>query len=144
MNPTFSKASPSRSFTAFFKLGCTAFGGPAAYISMFRHEFVQNRKWLDDEQFLDLLGATNLIPGPNATEMAIHLGFLRAGWFGLVAGGLAFTLPGMLAVLGLSWLYVQYGSLPKQAGFIWHKTSDDCHHRPRLYGSWGAKLSRTN
>jgi chromate transporter len=117
MNPAFSRHRLLEVFTAFFKLGCTAFGGPAAYISMFRHEFVQNRKWLDDEQFLDLLGATNLIPGPNATEMAIHLGFLRAGWFGLVAGGLAFTLPGMLAVLGLSWLYVQYGSTP-EAGWL--------------------------
>jgi chromate transporter len=101
----------------FLKLGTTAFGGPAAHIGMFRQEFVQRRKWLTDEQFLDLLGATNLIPGPNSTEMAIHLGFLRAGWPGLVAGGLAFTLPAMLIVLALSWAYVQFGSTP-QAGWL--------------------------
>src|SRR5262245_60071254 len=67
----------------FLKLGVTAFGGPAAHIAMMRHEVVRRRAWLDDQRFLDLLGATNLIPGPNSTEMAIHLGFLRAGWWGL-------------------------------------------------------------
>jgi chromate transporter len=102
---------------AFLKLGATAFGGPAAHIGMFRQEFVQRRKWLTDEQFLDLLGATNLIPGPNSTEMAIHLGFLRAGRAGLVAGGVAFTLPAMLIVLALSWAYVRFGSTP-QAGWL--------------------------
>jgi chromate transporter len=102
---------------AFLKLGATAFGGPAAHIGMFRQEFVQRRKWLSDEQFLDLLGATNLIPGPNSTEMAIHIGYLRAGWPGLIAGGLAFTLPAMLIVLVLSWAYVQFGSTP-QVGWL--------------------------
>jgi chromate transporter len=102
---------------AFLKLGLTAFGGPAAHIGMFRQEFVQRRKWLSDERFLDLLGATNLIPGPNSTEMAIHIGFLRAGWPGLIAGGVSFTLPAMLIVLALSWMYVQYGSTP-QAGWL--------------------------
>jgi chromate transporter len=102
---------------AFLKLGLTAFGGPAAHIGMFRQEFVQRRRWLSDERFLDLLGATNLIPGPNSTEMAIHIGFLRAGWPGLIAGGVAFTLPAMLIVLVLSWMYVQFGSTP-QAGWL--------------------------
>lgn len=102
---------------AFLKLGATAFGGPAAHIGMFRHEFVQRRKWLTDEQFLDLLAATNLIPGPNSTEMAIHIGSLRAGWPGLIAGGLAFTLPAMLIVLALSWAYVRFGATP-QAGWL--------------------------
>ncbi len=102
-------------FFLFLKLGCTAFGGPAAHISLFRQEVVQRRKWITDEQFLDLLGATNLIPGPNSTEMAIHIGYVHAGWLGLVAGGLAFTLPAMLIVIGLAWLYVTYGSTP-QAG----------------------------
>jgi len=107
-----------REVTALFlKLGFTAFGGPAAHIGMFRQEFVQRRKWLTDEHFLDLLGATNLIPGPNSTEMAIHLGFLRAGWAGLIAGGAAFTLPAVLIVLVLAWLYVKYGSTP-QAGWL--------------------------
>ena len=104
-------------FTLFLKLGFTAFGGPAAHIGMFRLEVVQRRKWLTDEQFLDLLGATNLIPGPNSTEMAIHIGFVRAGWPGLIVGGLAFTLPAMLIVLALAWLYVTYGSTP-QAGAL--------------------------
>jgi len=103
--------------SAFLKLGFTAFGGPAAHIGLFRKEFVQQRRWLSDEEFLDLLGATNLIPGPNSTEMAIHIGFRQAGWPGLVAGGLAFTLPAALIVLALSWLYVKYGSTP-QAGWL--------------------------
>lgn len=106
-------------FTAFLKLGFTAFGGPAAHIGMFRDEFVRRRKWLTDEAFLDLLGATNLIPGPNSTEMAIHIGFLRAGWLGLIAGGLAFTLPAMFIVLALSWLYVEYGSTPQVAWLLY-------------------------
>lgn len=104
-------------FTAFLKLGFTAFGGPAAHISMFRDEFVRRRRWLTDETFLDLLGATNLIPGPNSTEMAIHIGFLRAGWLGLIAGGIAFTLPAVLIVMALSWFYVEYGSTPS-AGWL--------------------------
>jgi chromate transporter len=104
-------------FASFLKLGFTAFGGPAAHIGMFRDEFVRRRKWLSDEAFLDLLGATNLIPGPNSTEMAIHIGFLRAGWVGLIVSGLAFTVPAMLIVLAFAWLYVEYGSTP-QAGWL--------------------------
>jgi chromate transporter len=101
----------------FLRLGFTAFGGPAAHIGMFRHEVVARRKWVTDEEFLDLLGATNLIPGPNSTEMAIHLGFRRAGWPGLLAGGLGFVLPATCMVLGLSWLYVRFGTTP-QVGWI--------------------------
>lgn len=97
----------------FLKLGLTAFGGPAAHIAMLHDEAVKRRRWLSDEQFLDLLGATNLIPGPNSTEMAIHLGFLRAGWAGLVVGGACFILPAMLVVTALAWAYVQFGSLPQ-------------------------------
>lgn len=106
-------------FTPFLKLGFTAFGGPAAHIGMFRDEFVRRRKWLTDEAFLDLLGATNLIPGPNSTEMAIHIGYLRAGWAGLFAGGLAFTLPAMLIVLVFAWLYVEYGSTPQASWLLY-------------------------
>lgn len=106
-------------FTAFLKLGFTAFGGPAAHIGMFREEFVRRRKWLTDEAFLDLLGATNLIPGPNSTEMAIHIGYLRAGWAGLLAGGLAFTLPAMLIVLLFAWLYVEFGSTPQASWLLY-------------------------
>jgi len=88
----------------FLKLGITAFGGPAAHIAMMHDEVVKRRKWLDDQQFLDMLGATNLIPGPNSTEMAIHVGFLRAGWLGLVVGGVCFILPAMLIVMVLAWV----------------------------------------
>lgn len=104
---------------SFLKLGFIALGGPAAHIGMFRDEFVLRRKWLTDEAFLDLLGATNLIPGPNSTEMAIHIGFLRAGWAGLIAGGLAFTLPAMLIVLVFAWLYVEYGSTPQASWLLY-------------------------
>jgi chromate transporter len=97
----------------FLKLGFTAFGGPAAHIGIMHNEVVVRRKWLTDEEFLDLLGATNLIPGPNSTEMAIHIGYLRAGWPGLLAGGFCFMAPATLIVLGLSWLYVQYGNTPQ-------------------------------
>src|SRR3954447_15288545 len=86
------------------KLGLIAFGGPAAHIAMMRDEIVRRRQWVDDQHFLDLLGATNIIPGPNSTEMAIHLGYVRAGWRGLIAAGVAFILPAMLLVMGLAWL----------------------------------------
>ncbi len=97
----------------FLRLGLTAFGGPAAHIGMMRDEVVRRRQWLSDQQFLDLLGATNLIPGPNSTEMAIHIGFVRAGWIGLLLGGVCFILPAMLIVIGLAWLYVTYRTLPQ-------------------------------
>lgn len=97
----------------FLRLGLTAFGGPAAHIAMLHNETTRRRRWLTDEQYLDLVGATNLIPGPNSTEMAIHIGYLRAGWPGLVVGGLCFILPAMLMVLGLAWAYVEFGSLPQ-------------------------------
>lgn len=86
----------------FLRLGVTAFGGPAAHVGMMHDEVVKRRKWLSDEQFLDLIGATNLIPGPNSTEMAIHIGFQRAGWLGLVVGGLCFIVPAMVIVLSMA------------------------------------------
>jgi chromate transporter len=101
----------------FLKLGVTAFGGPAAHIAMMHDETVKRRKWLGDQEFLDLVGATNLIPGPNSTEMAIHIGFLRAGWPGLITGGLCFIMPAMLIVMLLAWIYVRFGSAP-QAGWL--------------------------
>jgi len=100
----------------FFRLGATAFGGPAAYIAIVQRETVRKRAWLDDQNFLDLVGAINLIPGLNATEMALYLGLIRAGWLGYLASGLLFILPGMLATLGLAWVYVTYGSLPQIGG----------------------------
>src|SRR5213594_627590 len=103
----------------FLKLGTIAFGGPAAHIAMMREEVVRRRRWVSDERFVDLLGATNLIPGPNSTEMAIHLGFLRAGWPGLIAGGICFIVPAMLIVLGCAWLYVRYGARPEAGWFLY-------------------------
>ncbi|HTP42072.1 MAG TPA: chromate efflux transporter [Nitrospiria bacterium] len=101
----------------FLKLGTIGFGGPAAHIAMMHDEAVRRRGWLTDQEFLDLVGATNLIPGPNSTEMAIHLGFRRAGWPGLLAGGLCFILPASLIVTALAWVYVRFGSTP-QAGWL--------------------------
>lgn len=101
----------------FLKLGLIGFGGPAAHIALMEDEVVRRRRWLTREQFLDLLGATNLIPGPNSTEMAIHVGFVRAGWPGLVAGGACFILPAMLITLALAVAYAHYGRLP-EAGWI--------------------------
>ena len=101
----------------FLKLGVIGFGGPAAHIALMEDEVVRRRRWLTREEFLDLLGATNLIPGPNSTEMAIHIGFVRAGWPGLVAGGACFILPAMLVTLGLAIAYSRYGRLP-EAGWI--------------------------
>lgn len=97
----------------FLRLGFTAFGGPAAHIGMFHDEAVKKRKWLTDQEFLDLLGVTNLIPGPNSTEMAIHIGYRQAGLRGLLAAGLCFILPAMLIVLGFAWAYVNYGETPQ-------------------------------
>ncbi|MBI2852052.1 MAG: chromate efflux transporter [Chloroflexi bacterium] len=101
----------------FLKIGSTAFGGPAAYIAIMHREVVRRRAWMDDQRFLDLVGATNIIPGPNATEIAIHLGLVRAGWSGFVAAGAVFILPGMLATLLFAWAYVRFGALP-QTGWI--------------------------
>jgi chromate transporter len=97
----------------FLRLGATAFGGPAAHIAMLEDEVVRRRKWLSEERFLDLLGATNLIPGPNSTEMAIHVGWERRRWSGLVVAGLAFILPAAAITGALAWAYVRFGALPQ-------------------------------
>jgi len=96
----------------FLRLGFTAFGGPAAHIALFHDEVVKRRRWITEEQFMDMLGAVNLIPGPNSTEMAIHIGYERAGWRGLVAAGVCFILPAALIVGVLAALYVQFGTTP--------------------------------
>lgn len=101
----------------FLKLGIIGFGGPAAHLAMMREEVVKRKKWLSDEQFLDLNGATNLIPGPNSTEMAIHLGYVRAGWPGFLLAGVCFILPATLIVSGLAWMYLKYGTRP-DAGWL--------------------------
>ncbi len=97
----------------FLRLGITAFGGPAAHIAMMRHEVVERRHWLTDKEFLDLLAATNLIPGPNSTEMAIHLGYKHGGKAGLIIAGICFILPASLIVVAIAWAYAQYGNTPQ-------------------------------
>ncbi len=104
---------------SFFRLGTTAFGGPAAHIAMMEEEFVRRRGWLSHAEFLDMLGATNLIPGPNSTEMAIHIGHRRAGWKGLVVGGVCFIVPATLIVMAAAWAYVRFGSLPQFQGIMY-------------------------
>jgi chromate transporter len=107
------KGTPREVAAYFARLGFTAFGGPAAHIAMMRQDLVVRRKWVTDARFLDLIGATNLVPGPNSTEMAIHLGFIRAGWRGLVLGGACFILPAVGMVLALAWAYDEFGSRPQ-------------------------------
>lgn len=97
----------------FFRLGAIAFGGPAAHIAMMDEEIVQKRKWITRERLLDLLGVTNLIPGPNSTELAINIGYDRAGWKGLLVAGSAFIFPAMVMVWILAYVYVEYRSLPE-------------------------------
>ncbi len=96
----------------FLKLGTVAFGGPAAHIAMMQDEVVDRREWFSRQRFLDLVGASNLIPGPNSTELAIHIGYERAGWAGLLVAGSSFILPAMFIVTGFAWAYVEYGSTP--------------------------------
>jgi chromate transporter len=103
----------------FLKLGIIGFGGPAAHIAMMQNEVVTKRKWLTEQQFLDLVGATNLIPGPNSTEMAIHIGREKAGWKGLIIAGLCFILPAVFITGFFAWLYKQYGQVPEVTPFIY-------------------------
>lgn len=98
---------------AFTRLGFIAFGGPAAHLGLMEDEFVQRRKWLDREHFLDLASAVNFIPGPNSTELAIHLGLIRAGFPGMVLAGVCFITPAVLIILPIAFVYVKYGSLPQ-------------------------------
>lgn len=103
----------------FLKLGSTAFGGPAAHIAMMESEVVRKRKWMDHQHFLDLIGATNLIPGPNSSEMAMHCGHERGGYRGLLAAGAAFILPAVAITMLFAWLYSKYGTLPRAEQFIY-------------------------
>jgi chromate transporter len=103
----------------FLRLGTTAFGGPAAHIALMEDEVVRRRGWLSRAEFVDLIGAANLIPGPNSTELAIHVGFARAGWPGLVVAGACFIVPAALIVTGFAWAYVRFGSLPAAEGFLY-------------------------
>ena len=103
----------------FLRLGTTAFGGPAAHIAMMEDEVVRRRRWMTHERFLDLLGATNLIPGPNSTEMAIHIGHARRGWTGLLVAGICFIVPAVVIVSAIAWAYVDYGTLPAVEGVLY-------------------------
>ncbi len=103
----------------FFVLGCVAFGGPAAHVAMMHRELVERKQWLTEQQFVDLWAATNLIPGPNSTEMAIHISSLRSGWRGLIGGGIAFILPAALMVTVLAWGYTEFGHLPQAAWILY-------------------------
>ena len=103
----------------FLRLGSTAFGSPAAHIAMMRDEVVRRRGWLTDERFLHLLGATNLIPGPNSTEMAIHIGWARRRWAGLLVAGVCFIVPAMLITGVLGWAYVRFGERPQVGWLLW-------------------------
>jgi chromate transporter len=103
----------------FLRLGLTAFGGPAAHIALMQREVVEKRGWIDHEHFLDLIGATNLIPGPNSTEMAIHIGQERGGWRGLLIAGACFICPAVVITGVIAWLYQRYGQLPQVSAFIY-------------------------
>jgi chromate transporter len=118
-SPQRSKASLQDLALLFLKLGTIAFGGPAAHIAMMEDEVVRRRGWMTREDFLDLLGATNLIPGPNSTEMAIHIGHRQAGWKGLLVAGISFIFPAVLIVTGFAWAYVRYGSFPQVTGILY-------------------------
>lgn len=103
----------------FFKLGCIGFGGPAVHIAMMEEEVVRKRNWMTHEHFLDLVGATNLIPGPNSTEMTMHCGHQRAGRKGLVVAGLCFIFPAVIITAAIAWMYKAYGRLPQVEPFLY-------------------------
>jgi chromate transporter len=103
----------------FLKLGTVAFGGPAAHIALMEEEFVRRRKWMTEQEFLDRLGAANLIPGPSSTEMAIYIGHTKRGWLGLIVAGCCFIIPAAILVCAIAAAYVRYGSLPQVGGVLY-------------------------
>ncbi|HEX6030753.1 MAG TPA: chromate efflux transporter [Tepidiformaceae bacterium] len=108
----------SEVFAYFLRLGCIAFGGPAAHVALMRRELVQQKRWLSDEQFVDMLGVANLVPGPNSTEMTMHVGYHRAGWGALWLAGIGFIAPAVAIVLAFAWAYVRYGDTPAGEGIL--------------------------
>ncbi len=103
----------------FLKLGLIGFGGPAVHIAMMEEEVVRKRKWMTAEHFLDLVGATNLIPGPNSTELTMHIGYEGAGWRGLVVAGSCFIIPAVIITGFIAWAYQEYGLLPQVQPYIY-------------------------
>ena len=103
----------------FLWLGTIAFGGPAAHIAMMEDEVVRRRQWLTHDDFIDMIGACNLIPGPNSTEMALHVGQRRAGAAGLIIAGIAFIVPAALITMALAWAYVSFGRMPQVSGILY-------------------------
>jgi chromate transporter len=117
--PQASLAARSRDLSVLFlKLGAISFGGPAAHIALIESEIVRRRQWLTQQQFLDMVGAANLIPGPTSTELAINVGFGRAGWIGLAVAGASFILPAALITGAFAWAYVRFGALPQTASVL--------------------------
>src|SRR5262245_60185584 len=113
------RAGSVREVVAYFlRLGVIAFGGPAAHIAIMRRELAGQRKWATDAEIVDMIGVANLVPGPNSTEMAMHLGARRAGWAGLWLAGLAFILPATLMTIALAWTYVRWGTTPAGEGIL--------------------------
>ncbi len=112
------KSSFGEIFGLFLKLGLIGFGGPAAHIALMEREAVERRSWLSREQFLDLVGGCNLLPGPSSTQLAMALGYTRCGWLGLLIAGVCFIVPASLATLALAWAYVRYGHLPQAQGLL--------------------------
>src|SRR5690606_8987673 len=118
-NTSISHGSLAEVASVFFRLGCLGFGGPAVHIALMEEEVVRKRKWITPEHFLDLVGATNLIPGPNSTEMTMHCGHERAGWKGLILAGVCFIFPAVIITAIFAWAYQQYGQLPQVQPFIY-------------------------
>jgi chromate transporter len=119
-NDTTAPRTSRRELAAFFlRLGLTAFGGPAAHIAIMEDELVRRRRWLSRESFLDLPGASSLIPGPSSSELAIHIGYLRGGWTGLLVAGWCFILPAAIIVGALACLYVRFGALPAVSAILY-------------------------
>ncbi|HET6177577.1 MAG TPA: chromate transporter [Candidatus Sulfotelmatobacter sp.] len=119
--PAHTRASPARLrelAAVFLKLGAISFGGPAAHIAMMETEVVRKRQWVTRQQFLDMLGAANLIPGPSSTELAINVGFVHAGWTGLCVAGACFILPAALVTGAFAWVYARFGTLPQAASVV--------------------------
>lgn len=113
------KSSLSEIAKLFLKLGIIGFGGPAVHIALMEEGVVRKRAWITEEHFLDLVGATNLIPGPNSTEMTMHIGHERAGWKGLIVAGLCFIIPAVIITAAFAWAYQVYGQLPQVQPFIY-------------------------